>query len=495
MTRPTSAAASPTDSTQGKAIVQQSVWFHNAGWQSIEESNLTGELQANGILVREWSGRPEKTPGIVLFVRFSPALVELLLTASDSGRYPVWAIRCGSADNGFAVNGDMSSWRLLEAGAADILDGNSMELAARGICARLAKWHEIEESLAKPFLLKHCVGTSLAWQRILHRVAEGALYSTAPLLLTGESGTGKEVIAMLVHELDRRPEKRDLIIVDCTTLARELSGSELFGHVRGAFTGALTDRLGACALADGGTLFLDEIGDLSLPLQAEFLRVVQEGTYKAVGTNIWRRTRFRLIAATHRDLLHDVTEGRFRHDLYHRIAGWCIELPALRDRGDDIEALANFFLAEFAENGNVPTLSPEVVHYLNTHSVPGNVRQIRNIIQRAMFRYPGSGPITLGLIAPEDRPKLSEMDSDRWLLDLEKAVQRALACGVSLNELARQAKECAVRAAVRSANGNLQRAAKRLGVTDRTLQIRAASKRIDHEPDADTGPTAEAHAP
>jgi DNA-binding NtrC family response regulator len=165
--------------------------------------------------------------------------------------------------------------------------------------------------------------------------------------------------------------------------------------------------------------------------------------------------------------------------LYHRIAGWCLELPPLRNRVDDIEALANFFLAEFAGSGNVPTLSPEVLHYLNAHGFPGNVRQMRNILQRAMYRYPGTGPITLGLIAPEDRPKPAEADSVGWLVDLEKVVQRALAAGVSLNELSRQAKECAVRAAVRHADGNLQRAAKRLGVTDRTLQIRAASKRSD----------------
>jgi transcriptional regulator with GAF, ATPase, and Fis domain len=249
--------------------------------------------------------------------------------------------------------------------------------------------------------------------------------------------------------------------------------------VRGAFTGALSDRLGAFALADGGTLFLDEIGELSLPLQAELLRVVQEGTFKAVGTNVWKRTRFRLIAATHRDILRDVADGRFRHDLYHRIAGWCIELPPLRDRVDDIQALADFFLAEFADECNVPSLSAEVLHYLSAHQYPGNVRQMRNILQRVMFRYPGSGPITLGLIAPEDRPKPVDGDSVSWILELEKTVERALASGVSLNELTRQAKECAMRVAVRHEAGNLQRAAKRLGVTDRTLQIRAASMRGD----------------
>jgi transcriptional regulator with GAF, ATPase, and Fis domain len=414
-----------------------------------------------------------------LFDAYSPVLVELVLAASDAGRFPILAIHCGSAAKKSC--GEAESWRLLEVGAADILDGSDVKRTAGDIVARIAKWNQIDDALASSSLTAHCVGTSPAWQRILHRVAEGALFSTAPLLLTGESGTGKELIARLVHEHDRRSEKKDLVVVDCTTLVKELSGSELFGHVRGAFTGAHSDRLGAFALADGGTLFLDEIGELSMALQAELLRVVQEGTYKAVGTNTWKRTRFRLIAATHRDLLRDVAEGRFRHDLYHRIAGWCLELPPLRDRVDDIEALANFFMAEFAGCGNVPTLSPEVIHFLNAHRFHGNVRQLRNIIQRAMVRYAGTGPITLGLIAPEDRPKTAEADSAGWLLDLEKAVQRALATGISLNELARQAKECAVRIALRNADGNLQRAARRLGVTDRTLQMRAASKRGDAE--------------
>lgn len=455
------------------------IWLHAIGGEPSMMTELAHELNSRGLNVHEWSGRPEAAPGVFFFESFSPVLVELMLAASDSGRNPVFAVRCASSRKSFASVSEC--WRLLEVGAADVLDVVDPKFTAADIAARLAKWRQIDDALNGSSMCTCCVGKSLVWQRILQRVAEGALFTTAPLLLTGESGTGKELIAKLVHELDGRPHKKDLIIVDCTTLARELSGSELFGHVRGAYTGALTDRLGAFALADGGTLFLDEIGELSLTLQAELLRVVQEGTYKPVGTNVWKRARFRLIAATHRDLLRDVADGRFRHDLYHRVAGWCITLPALRDRVDDIQALARFFLDEFAENGNAPSLSAEVMHFLTSHQFPGNVRQMRNILQRAMVRYPGSGPITLGLIAPEDRPTPSEADSVSWILDLEKTIERAVASGVSLNELARQAKECAVRAAFRHEEGNLQRAARRLGVTDRTLQIRAASRRGDAE--------------
>src|SRR5262249_13711979 len=191
---------------------------------------------------------------------------------------------------------------------------------------------------------------------LLRGGAEAALRGLVPILLTGESGTGKEVIARLTHEFDRRPSKGGMVTVDCTTINRELSGSELFGHVRGAFTGAHSDREGACALADKGTLFLDEVGELPLPLQAELLRVVQEGKFKAVGSNVWRTTEFRLVAATHRDLEQDVAAGRFRHDLYHRLAGWRLTLPALRQRPEDIPVLAEFFVAQFAAGGAVPSL-------------------------------------------------------------------------------------------------------------------------------------------
>jgi transcriptional regulator with GAF, ATPase, and Fis domain len=460
-------------------VENRDIWLHSLCEQPTAMLDLAHALKSGGLNVREWSGLPDGAPGVILFDCISTALFESVLTASDSGRYPVLAIRCCVAPKNTTVNAE--TWRLLEAGATDILFGSDTRQTAGEIIARVGRWGEIEAALTRSDLSIRCVGKSLAWQRILHRAAEGALFSTAPLLLTGESGTGKEMIAKLVHELDRRPEKRDLVVVDCTTLVRELSGSELFGHVRGAFTGAVSERLGAFAMADGGTLFLDEIGELSLPLQGELLRVVQEGTYKAVGANIWKRARFRLIAATHRDLSRQVAVGEFRHDLFHRIAGWCIELPPLRDRVDDIQALANYFLAEFSQNGNSPTLSEEVAYFLNNHVYPGNVRQLRNILQRAMVRYSGTGPITPGLIAPEDRPSLAEADSRGWLLELERAVQRALACGVSLNELARQAKECAVRVAVRGEDGNLQRAARRLGVTDRTLQIRAASNRGESE--------------
>ena len=164
-------------------------------------------------------------------------------------------------------------------------------------------------------------------------------------------------MARLIHRLDGRPGKKKLIVLDCATVVPSLSGSEFFGHEKGAFTGAAGPRDGAFALADGGTLFLDE-ARLPPNLQAELLRVIQEGMYKRVGSNTWRTTNFRLVSATNRDLVEDQEAGRFRLDLYYRIAAWQFRLPSLRERRDDIELLAQNFLSRSCANGAAPRFEP-----------------------------------------------------------------------------------------------------------------------------------------
>src|SRR5262249_51814424 len=153
------------------------------------------------------------------------------------------------------------------------------------------------------------IGDSPAWRRLVRRIVEVARFTDAAVLITGETGTGKELVARLVHALDPRTTKRKLVLLDCTTIVPPLSGGAFFGHERGASTGATPTRDGAFALADGGTLFLDEVGELPLALQAELLRVVQEGTYKRVGSNEWRETQFRLVCATNRELLEHAADA------------------------------------------------------------------------------------------------------------------------------------------------------------------------------------------
>jgi transcriptional regulator with GAF, ATPase, and Fis domain len=193
------------------------------------------------------------------------------------------------------------------------------------------------------------------------------------------------------------------VILDCTTIVPELSGSEFFGHERGAFTGAFTSRDGAFALANGGSLFLDEVGELPMGLQSQLLRVVQEHTYKRVGGNVWQHTDFRLICATNRDLLQCVTRGEFRADLYYRIADWVINMPPLRERREDILPLARHFLQKLRHENELPILDAPVRDYLLRRDYPGNVRDLRQLVARITFRHVGPGPVTVGDIPEEER--------------------------------------------------------------------------------------------
>jgi transcriptional regulator with GAF, ATPase, and Fis domain len=247
--------------------------------------------------------------------------------------------------------------------------------------------------------------------------------------------------------------------------------SELFGHVKGAFTGAQSSRRGLFELADGGTLFLDEIGELPLTLQAEVLRVLQEGTYKRVGGDTWSRTRFRLVSATNRDLESEQQQGRFRSDLYHRIASGVVRLPALRERAEDVEVLFAHFLAEAA--GRRLDVAPSVVALLLDREFPGNLRELRQLAYAVAARHTGPGAVSPGDVPPRYRPGASGDQPDapsRRLLG--RAVRACLTEGISLPDLKTLVGDVAVEAALAACEGNVRRAAALLGVTDRAVQLR-----------------------
>jgi transcriptional regulator with GAF, ATPase, and Fis domain len=320
------------------------------------------------------------------------------------------------------------------------------------------------------------VGRSSAWTRVVRQVVEIARFTDASVLVTGESGTGKELVARMIHDLDSRPRKGELVVVDCTTVVPTLSGSEFFGHEKGAFTGAVTTRDGAFALADGGTLFLDEIGDLPLQLQGELLRVVQEGMYKRVGSNAWRRTSFRLLCATNRNLLEESAAGRFRRDLYYRIAAWKCHLPSLRERSEDIPLLTQHFLAQSRPGATVSLVDDAVGELLLTREYPGNVRELKQLVSRIGSRHEGPGPISVGDVPAEERPR-PDWQGGPWHDErLELCIREAIAHGVTLRELIRVVGETAIRVATVD-EGTLRGAARRLGVTDRALQLRKAASR------------------
>jgi PAS domain S-box-containing protein len=240
------------------------------------------------------------------------------------------------------------------------------------------------------------VGDSPALKKVLAQI-EMVAPTNANVLILGESGTGKELVARAIH--DRSPRKpAALVRVNCASVPRELFESEFFGHVRGAFTGAVKDRVGRFELANGGTLFLDEIGEVPLELQSKLLRVLQEGQFEKLGEDRTRTVDARIITATNRDLADEVKAGRFREDLYYRLSVFPIELPALRDRTEDIPKLARHFLLQSARKlgVNEPRLTSTNLNQLQSYDWPGNVRELQNVIERAVIRA-RNGQLDLGL--------------------------------------------------------------------------------------------------
>ena len=231
--------------------------------------------------------------------------------------------------------------------------------------------------------------------KIVGRVSQ----TDAPVLITGESGTGKELVARAVHEYNPR-RQGDLVAINCGAIPENLLESELFGHEKGAFTGAVARRTGRFEQCDGGTLFLDEIGDMPASVQVKLLRILQEGTFSRVGSNETLSSDVRIVAATNKDLAVEVSQGNFREDLYYRLNVVEINLPPLRDRPEDIPLLAEFFLQRLAHKQGMARmrLSGEAVETLQKHHWPGNVRELENTVARACALS------TSDLLLPEDMP-------------------------------------------------------------------------------------------
>ncbi|TDU26488.1 Fis family sigma54 specific transcriptional regulator [Panacagrimonas perspica] len=215
--------------------------------------------------------------------------------------------------------------------------------------------------------------------------------SQIPVLLQGESGTGKELFATALHRASPRA-RGPFVIVDCTGLSETLFESEIFGHERGSFTGASARKVGLAETAHGGTLFLDEIGDVPLPMQVKLLRLIESGTFRRVGANETQHSDFRLVAATHKPLEKMVEQGLFRQDLYYRLSGYPIHLPALRERQDDIALLAESLLRRMGP-GRPSGIHPEAIKAMRAYPFPGNIRELRNILERARL-FVGDGEIT-----------------------------------------------------------------------------------------------------
>lgn len=256
-------------------------------------------------------------------------------------------------------------------------DGEQVYFIEKMEALNVAKGTPVSEGL---------VGRSVTFRDMLE-LATRVGPSNATVLLLGESGTGKELVARAVHEASKRSQS-PLVVVECASLTETLFESELFGHERGAFTGANTAKAGLVESASGGTLFLDEVGDIPLSMQVKLLRLLESGTYRRVGGTELRRCDIRVISATHRDLQAMVASGRFREDLYYRLSAFPIGLPPLRERADDIPLLANALLARVAD-GRTLRLSQQALDRLTAYAFPGNIRELRNVLERAALLCDG----------------------------------------------------------------------------------------------------------
>src|SRR5215831_18227008 len=305
------------------------------------------------------------------------------------------------------------------------------------------------------------VGKAPTMQEVL-RIARTVAATNTTVLLLGESGTGKEVVARAIHQWSPRAEQ-PFIAINCVALTPDLLASELFGHERGAFTGAMAQKKGEFELADGGTLFLDEIGELAPDLQAKLLRVLQDKEFQRVGGVRDIRVDVRILAATNRDLHQAMQRGTFREDLYYRLNVVAITLPALHERRADIPAYVQYFIAHYSREVNRPGLgiTQEAVDMLQAYRWPGNVRELQNAIERAVVLSPGPS------ITPADFPA----EIRQAVRSLANTAPDTLSIDTSLplNEAVEEFKRVRVQQALIEAGGNQRLAAKSLGVQPSNL--------------------------
>jgi len=311
----------------------------------------------------------------------------------------------------------------------------------------------LQEQLDRQAGFEGIVGTSASMRKVVATARQVAA-SEIPVLIMGESGTGKELVARAIHNSSRRRKSR-LVTLNCAGLSESILEDELFGHVKGAFTGAGSDREGRFEHADGGTLFMDEIGDMPGAMQAKLLRVLENGEVVRLGSNEPVKVDVRLISATNRNLDEMVAERQFREDLFFRIKGVTIQIPPLRERREDIPLLIHYFVQQFAEKYGKPIegLKPEAQQSLMAYSWPGNVRQLRNVIENMAVM--SEGP----MLGPESLPAEIRPAGGDVAAGMNNLV------GISIE----QAEKELIRNTLKMVHGNREQAAKILGIGERTL--------------------------
>jgi two-component system repressor protein LuxO len=303
------------------------------------------------------------------------------------------------------------------------------------------------------------IGSSLAMQAV-YRIIDSAAASRATVFITGESGTGKEVCAEAIHRQSPRGDK-PFVAINCGAIPKDLMESEIFGHMKGSFTGAVSDREGAAARANGGTLFLDEICELEPNLQTKLLRFIQTGTFMPVGGTKLEKVDLRIVCATNRDPLKEVEEGRFREDLYYRLHVIPIHLPALREREDDVIEVARHYLAEYAreEGKGFQSFAPEAEQVLRLYHWPGNVRQLQNVVRNIVVLHDGD-TVLPGMLPPPLAPQATAAPAP---------AAAAPAAGPKAIRPLWQVEKDAIEDAIAACEGNIPRAAALLDISASTI--------------------------
>lgn len=375
-----------------------------------------------------------------------PLLPIILITASDSKEVALEATKKGAYD--FFTK----PFKLAE---MEVVVNRALE---KGRLQR--ELRELQERLDERYRFENIIGQSGKMQEVL-RLIKKVAYTDATVLIIGESGTGKELIAEAIHHHSRRKDK-PLVKLNCAAIPEGLLESELFGHEKGAFTGAISKRIGKFELAHQGTIFLDEIGDMPFAAQSKVLRVLQERTFERVGGATTITVDVRVIAATNKNLAEEVKNGRFREDLFYRLNVFPIVLPPLRERKEDIPLLAEHFMVKSSERiGLSPQgLSKEVLDCLQNYDWPGNVRELENVVERAMIMAEGE------VITPAHLPSyLVSSHQRRGLAPLDQTLENI--------------EKDFIIDALKKSNWVQSRAAKILGISERSLWHRVKKYRID----------------
>ncbi len=322
----------------------------------------------------------------------------------------------------------------------------------------------LRKELQKEYSFQNLVGNSEAMHKIFELIRKVS-DSPTNVLVTGESGTGKEMVAKAIH-YNSPLKDRPFVSVNCGAIPENLVESELFGHKKGSFTGAVTDKDGLFEVADGGTLFLDEIGELPLSSQVRILRAIQEKTVRRVGGTEDTKVEVRIIAATNRDLEHMVAQGTFRQDLYYRLNVINIRTPGLRERRDDIPLLAVHFLQKYSERFGkaIQTISKEAMDLLKKYDFPGNVRELENIMERTVALESGA------TVLPESLPQFVNTPTGRKMVSSDGI--EITDEGIDLQKVLDQLEKELLVKAIHQASGVKKRAAKLLGITFRSMRYR-----------------------